>query len=71
MVIKSIGEKMIKYNDGKIERATLEIEPSNVDEQAALKEFANLSPKQRAELVLIGFEKLSKLYQHNADAVSG
>lgn len=63
---------MIKYDEnGKIERMTVEIEPSNIDEQAALKEFANLSPKQRAELILIGFEKLSKLYQHNADTVSG
>lgn len=63
---------MIKYGEnGKIERATLDIEPSNIDEQAALKAFANLSPKQRAELILIGFEKLSKLYQYNADAVNG
>lgn len=47
----------------------LEIKPTSPAEELALKQFEELTPEQRAELIMLGLEYLARIYQRNADRV--
>lgn len=56
-------------NDNNIQ--SFEVKPVSKAEVIALKQFESYTPEQRAELILIGCETLARMYQRNADKVTG
>lgn len=57
---------------GKVKEAGLIITPGKSDvQQKVIREFAALSNEQRMELLIIGFERLARIWQAQADRVAG
>lgn len=67
---------MIKYDNGKIQRMTLDIEPDQTApnpefHQKLLAEFASMSTTDRAIIIEFGMEMRARKWQESADAITG